>query len=79
MDKNSKLSKNNNTNNIGNILLQNSMIELIPTKISNFMVNTIPADDNDADLIIKRMAKRCSFLGTKYFIDNKKKRIKIFL
>jgi poly-gamma-glutamate capsule biosynthesis protein CapA/YwtB (metallophosphatase superfamily) len=79
MDKNSKLSKNNNTNNIGNILLQNSIIELIPTKISNFMVNTIPADDNDADLIIKRMAKRCSFLGTKYFIDNKKKRIKIFL
>jgi hypothetical protein len=55
------------------------MIELIPTKISNFMVNTIPADDNDADLIIKRMAKTCSFLGTKYFIDNKKKRIKIFL
>ncbi len=79
IDKNSKLSKNNNTNNSGNILLQNSMIELIPTKISNFMVNTIPTDDNDADLIIKRMAKRCSFLGTKYFIDEKKKRIKIFL
>ncbi|HEU4483705.1 MAG TPA: CapA family protein [Nitrososphaeraceae archaeon] len=79
IDKNSKLSKNNNTNNNGNILLQNSMIELIPTKISNFMVNTIPTDDNDADLIIKRMAKTCSFLGTKYFIDNKKKRIKIFL
>ena len=79
IDKNSKLSKNNNTNNSGNILLQNSMIELIPTKISNFMVNTIPTDDNDADLIIKRMAKTCSFLGTKYFIDNKKKRIKIFL
>lgn len=79
IDKNSKLSKNNNTNNNGNILLQNSMIELIPTKISNFMVNTIQADDNDADLIIKRMAKTCSFLGTKYFIDNKKKRIKIFL
>ena len=79
IDKNSKLSKNNNTNNNGNILLQNSMIELIPTKISNFMVNTIPAEDNDADLIIRRMAKTCSFLGTKYFIDNKKKRIKIFL
>ena len=79
IDKNSKLSKNNNTNNNGNILLQNSMIELIPTKISNFMVNTIPTDDNDADLIIKRMDKTCSFLGTKYFIDNKKKRIKIFL
>lgn len=81
IDKNSKLSKNNNNNNnnSGNILLQNSMIELIPTKISNFMVNTIPVDDNDADLIIKRMAKTCSFLGTKYFIDNKKKRIKIFL
>ena len=78
MDKNHKLS-NNNTSNNGNILLQNSMIELIPTKISNFMVNTIPVDDNDADLIIKRMAKRCSSLGTKYFIDEKKKRIKIFL
>ena len=77
MDKNHKLSNNNRNN--GNILLQNSMIELIPTKISNFMVNTIPVDDNDADLIIKRMAKRCSFLGTKYFIDQKKKRIKIFL
>ena len=77
MDKNYKLSNNNSNN--GNILLQNSMIELIPTKISNFMVNTIPVDDNDADLIIKRMAKRCSFLGTKYFIDEKKKRIKIFL
>jgi poly-gamma-glutamate synthesis protein (capsule biosynthesis protein) len=77
MDKNHKLSDNNSNN--GNILLQNSMIELIPTKISNFMVNTIPVDDNDADLIIKRMAKRCSSLGTKYFIDEKKKRIKIFL
>ena len=77
MDKNHKLSNNNSNN--GNILLQNSMIELIPTKISNFMVNTIPVDDNDADLIIKRMAKRCSSLGTKYFIDEKKKRIKIFL
>lgn len=77
MDKNHKLSNNNSNN--GNILLQNSMIELIPTKISNFMVNTIPVDDNDADLIIKRMAKRCSLLGTKYFIDEKRKRIKIFL
>ncbi|MDW3610856.1 MAG: CapA family protein [Nitrososphaeraceae archaeon] len=77
MDRNSKLSNNNSNN--GNILLQNSMIELIPTKISNFMVNTIPVDDNDADLIIKRMTKRCSSLGTKYFIDEKKKRIKIFL
>jgi poly-gamma-glutamate capsule biosynthesis protein CapA/YwtB (metallophosphatase superfamily) len=77
MDKNHKLSNNNSNN--GNILLQNSMIELIPTKISNFMVNTIPVDDNDVDLIIKRMTKRCSSLGTKYFIDEKKKRIKIFL
>jgi poly-gamma-glutamate synthesis protein (capsule biosynthesis protein) len=80
MDRNSKLSNNNNNDsNNGNILLQNSMIELIPTKITNFMVNTIPVDDNDADLIINRMAKRCSLLGTKYFIDHKEKRIKIFL
>jgi poly-gamma-glutamate synthesis protein (capsule biosynthesis protein) len=78
MDQNYKVSKNNSSNN-GNILLQNSMIELIPTKINNFMVNTIPANDKDADLIVKRMAKKCSFLGTKCFIDEKKKRIKIFL
>jgi poly-gamma-glutamate synthesis protein (capsule biosynthesis protein) len=77
-DKNYKVSKNNSSNN-GNILLQNSMIELIPTKINNFMVNTIPANDKDADLIVKRMAEKCSFLGTKCFIDEKKKRIKIFL
>jgi poly-gamma-glutamate capsule biosynthesis protein CapA/YwtB (metallophosphatase superfamily) len=79
MDRNSKLSKNNNNNSNSNILLQNSMIELIPTKITNFMVNTISVDDNDADIIINRMAKRCSLLGTKYFIDHKEKRIKIFL
>ena len=78
MDRNSKLSNINNSNN-GNILLQNSMIELVPTKITNFMVNTIPVDDNDTDIIINRMAKRCSLLGTKYFIDDKEKRIKIFL
>ncbi|HYJ00808.1 MAG TPA: CapA family protein [Nitrososphaeraceae archaeon] len=65
MDRNSKLSNDNNCNN-GNILLQNSMMELIPTKITNFMVNTIPVDDNDTDIIINRMAKRCSLLGTKY-------------
>ena len=79
MDSDSKLSNNNNNSNNGNILLQNSMIELIPTKITNFMVNTISVDDNDTDLIINRMAKRCSLLGTKYFIDDKEKRIKIFL
>jgi poly-gamma-glutamate capsule biosynthesis protein CapA/YwtB (metallophosphatase superfamily) len=79
MDRNSKLSNSNNESNNGNILLQKSMIELIPTKITNFMVNTISADDNDTDLIINRMAKRCSLLGTKYFIDDKEKRIKIFL
>jgi len=65
MDRNSKLSNDNNCNN-GNILLQNSMMELIPTKITNFMVNTIPVDDNDTDIIINIMAKRCSLLGTKY-------------
>lgn len=79
MDKNYNLSKNNKNSNNGNILLQNSMIELIPTKISNFMVNTIPVDDKDIELIIKRMAKKCLFFGTNFFIDEKKKRIKIFL
>ena len=77
LDKNSRLSNDNRNN--SNILLQNSMIELIPTKITNFMVNTISVDDDDSDLIINRMAKRCSLLGTKYFIDDKEKRIKIFL
>lgn len=80
IDKNSELlSKNNNSSKNSNILLQNSMIELIPTKISNFMVNTIPVDDKDAELIINRMTKKCSFLGTNCFIDERKKRIKIFL
>jgi len=79
MDKNYNLPKNNKNSNNGNILLQNSMIELIPTKISNFMVNTIPVDDKDIELIIKRMAKKCLFFGTNCFIDEEKKRIKIFL
>ncbi|HKO39793.1 MAG TPA: CapA family protein [Nitrososphaeraceae archaeon] len=79
MDKNYNLPKNNKNSNNGNILLQNSMIELIPTKISNFRVNTIPGDDKDIELIIKRMAKKCLFFGTNCFIDKKKKRIKIFL
>lgn len=76
LDKNYKFS---NSSDKGNILLQNGIIELIPTKISNLKVNRISADDNDADLIIKRMVKRCSNLGTKCFIDQKKKRILIFL
>ena len=76
LDRNYKVS---NSNDKGNILLQNDIIELIPTKISNFKVNTISADDKDADLIIERMVKRCSNLGTKCFIDEKKKRIIIFL
>ncbi|HSF51745.1 MAG TPA: CapA family protein [Nitrososphaeraceae archaeon] len=76
LDKNYKFS---NSSDKGNILLQNGIIELIPTKISNLNVNRISADDNDADLIIKRMVKRCSNLGTKCFIDQKKKRILIFL
>jgi poly-gamma-glutamate synthesis protein (capsule biosynthesis protein) len=76
LDMNYKFSTSNDK---GNILLQNGIVELIPTKISNFRVNTISADDNDADLIIERMVKRCSNLGTKCFIDEKKKRIIIFL
>ena len=76
LDKNYQFS---NSRDKGNILLPNGIIELIPTKISNFKVNTISAEDNDADLIIDRMVKRCSNLGTKCFIDEKKKRIIIFL
>ena len=70
-----KKNNNNDNNNKENILLQNSIIELIPVKINNFRVNTISFDDNDADLIIERLYKRCSNLGTKCLIDKKKKRI----
>lgn len=72
-----KLRNNNNNanNNKENILLRNGIIELIPIKINNFRVNTISFDDSDADLIIERMYKRCTNLGTKCLIDKKKKRI----
>jgi poly-gamma-glutamate capsule biosynthesis protein CapA/YwtB (metallophosphatase superfamily) len=72
-----KLGNNNNNanNNKENILLRNGIIELIPIKINNFRVNTISFDDSDADLIIERMYKRCTNLGTKCLIDKKKKRI----
>ena len=53
------------------------MIELIPVKINNFSVSTISFDDSDADLIIERMYKRCTNLGTNCLIDKNKKRIKI--
>jgi hypothetical protein len=81
INKNYKFKKNNNNanNNKENILLQNGMIELIPVKINNFRVNTISFDDSDADLIIERMYKRCSNLGTKCLIDKTKKRINILL
>ena len=75
--KNYQLGNNNNNadNNKENILLRNSRIELIPIKINKFRVNTIPFGDSDADLIIEKMFKRCSNLGTKCLIDKKKKRI----
>ena len=82
IDKNYKFKKrsnNNANNNKENILLQNSIVELIPVKINNFRVNTISFDDSDADLIIERMYKRCSNLGTKCLIDKTKKRINILL
>lgn len=72
-------NKNNADNNKENILLRNSIIELIPIKINKFRVNTIPFDDSDADLIIEKMFKRCANLGTKCLIDKKKKRIIISL
>ena len=77
--KNYKFKKNNNNtnNNKEKNLLRNGIIELIPIKIKNFRVNTISFDDSDADLIIERMYKRCTNLGTKCLIDKKKKRIKI--
>lgn len=68
---------NNNSNNQSNMILKNCIIELIPTKISNFRVNSIPLTDEDIDLIINRMAERCSCLGTDFSIDDKKKRIRI--
>ena len=76
-----KPSNNNETSahSIGNILLRNSIIELIPTKINNFRVNTISLEDDDADLIIERMYQRCIDLGTECSIDKKNKRILIWL
>ena len=81
IDKNYKFKKNNNNtnNNKENILLRNAIIELIPIKINNFQVNTISIDDSDSDLILERMYKRCSKLGTKCLIDKKKKRINILI
>ena len=75
--KNYQLGNNNNNanNNKENVLLRNGIIELIPIKINKFRVNTIPFDDSDADLIIAKMFKRCTNLGTKCLIDKKKKRI----
>ena len=75
--KNYQLGNNNNNanNNKENVLLRNGIIELIPIKINKFRVNTIPFDDSDADLIITKMFKRCTNLGTKCLIDKKKKRI----
>ncbi len=75
--KNYQLGNNDNNadNNKENVLLRNSIIELIPIKINKFRVNTIPFDDSDADLIIEKMFKRCTNLGTKCLIDKKKKRI----
>lgn len=81
IDQNYKFKKNNNNtnNNKENILLRNAIIELIPIKINNFQVNTISIDDSDSDLIIERMYKKCSKLGTKCLIDKKKKRINILI
>src|SRR5918994_1839844 len=79
--KNYQLGNNNNNanNNKENVLLRNGIIELIPIKINKFRVNTIPFNDSDADLIIAKMFKRCTNLGTQCLIDKKKKRIIIHL
>jgi hypothetical protein len=49
------------------------MIELIPTKISDFKVNAALLDE--ADLAIDRMVARCNYLGTKCTADLLRKRI----
>jgi poly-gamma-glutamate capsule biosynthesis protein CapA/YwtB (metallophosphatase superfamily) len=72
-------NKTATTKNTKNIILRNSIIELIPIKINNFRVNTISMNDSDADLIIERMYKRCTDLGTKCSIDKRNKRIIIHL
>ncbi|MDX1373437.1 MAG: CapA family protein [Nitrososphaeraceae archaeon] len=73
------LKSSNSSYNQSNMILKNCTIELIPTNIRNFRVNSIPLNDGDVDLIINRMVERCSCLGTNYFIDEKKKRIRISL
>ena len=83
IDKKNYQLRNNNTsnhdNNKENVLFRNAIMELIPIKINNFRVNTISFDDSDADLIIDKMFKRCTNLGTKCLIDKRKKRIMISL
>jgi hypothetical protein len=64
--------KDTNTRNKGTTISK-GMIELIPTKISDFKVNAALLDE--ADLAIDRMVARCNYLGTKCTADLLRKRI----
>ena len=72
---------NHNLNDINDVGANNERtilkgtIELIPTKISEFKVNT--ALLKEADLAINRMVDRCNYLGTKCTVDTLRKRIMI--
>jgi hypothetical protein len=66
-----------NTNHHSKYIIKD--VELIPTKIYDFKVNTLL--DNESDIAIRRMIKRCSYHGTKCIVtdkgDKKKRVIKI--
>lgn len=63
--------KNHRANHETPVLTGN--IELIPTKISDFRVNTALLEE--ADLSINRMVDRCNHLGTKCNVDTLRKRV----
>lgn len=59
----------------GEIPVLTGTIELIPTKISEFRVNTALLED--AEIAMNRMVDRCDHLGTRCNVDTLRKRIVI--
>ena len=51
-------------------------IELIPTIILDYKANIAMLDD-DAEIALSNMIKRCNYFKTKFIVDKKSKRIKI--
>jgi len=57
--------------------IQIKEIELIPTIIHDYKANIAILDDDDAEIALSNMIKRCNYLKTKFIVDKKSKRIKI--